>query len=170
MSVSVLNIKLESVDRDVAIDVGTNLLQNDPDSPFHAVVDDQDMIEERCLLIWADIEMPGLRTTGRVGFCTVRICDEFVELYRFYVAPHFRRLGIARKTLALLSEYVSNKGLSDFYIEVTQKEALEFWAVAAQDFAVFPAGHMKWRLSFAPEDLQSREQSLGGRDANASSV
>jgi GNAT superfamily N-acetyltransferase len=159
MSVSVLDIQLESVDRAVAIDVGTSLLQNDPDSPFHSVVDDQDMIDERCLLILADIEGPELRTTARVGFCTVRVCDEFVELYRFYVAPHFRRLGIARKTLALLSEYVSNEGFTDFYIEATKKEALEFWAVAAEDFAVFPAGHMKWRLSFAPEDLQSREQS-----------
>ena len=70
MSVSVLDIQLESVDRAVAIDVGTSLLQNDPDSPFHAVVDDQDMIDERCLLILADIEEPELRTTARVGFCT----------------------------------------------------------------------------------------------------
>lgn len=170
MSVSILDLKLESVDRAVAIDVGTSLLQSDPDGPFNAVVDNQDMIEERCLLIWADIEAPGSRTTGRVGFCTVRVCDEFVELYRLYVAPNFRRMGVARKTLALLSEYISNEGFSDFYIEATKKEALEFWAVAAEDFAVFPAGHMKWRLSFAPEDLQSREQSQSSGDANADRV
>jgi GNAT superfamily N-acetyltransferase len=168
MSVSVL--ELESVDRAVAIDVGTSWLQNDPDSPFHAVIDGQDLIEERCLLIRADIETPERRTTGRVGFCSVRVCDEFVELYRFYVAPHFRRLGIARKTLALFSEYVSNEGFSEFYIEVTKKEALEFWKVAAQDFAVTPAGHMKWKLSFAPKDLESREQSMGSSGANGSSA
>ncbi|MFV3402881.1 GNAT family N-acetyltransferase [Pseudomonas sp. NY15463] len=156
MSVLVHEVQLESVERTVAVDVGTSLLQNDPNSPFHAVVDNQDLIEERCLLIWADIETPTLKTTGRVGFCTVRVCEEFVELYRFYVAPDFRRLGVARRALALLAEYISNEGFSEFYIEATTKEASEFWAVAARDFAVFEAGHMKWRLSFSPEDLAAR--------------
>lgn len=153
MGPTVSGLKLEVMDHEKAIDVATECLKQDPKAPFKQVVDAQDLIEQRCLPIWADISFPqGGRLSGYIGFCTLNVCDEFIELYRFFVTPTFRRLGIGRGALSQLAQYISAEGKSEFYIELTSSEAAPFWSAAAQDFSVSEAGHCKWKLSF-PKDV-----------------
>ncbi|NVZ91313.1 GNAT family N-acetyltransferase [Pseudomonas yamanorum] len=159
MDTSVAHLNLVTISQEQAIDVADSLLGLDENRPFGRAVDVQDLIEQRCLLIWADILTPGIgRTTGYVGFCTINVCDEFAELYRFFVAPEYRRLGIGRSTLNLLSQYVTSEfGFSEFYMESLGKEAGEFWRKALEDFSVSKAGHRQLKLSFAatPSSLSS---------------
>lgn len=67
-----------------------------------------------------------------VGCGAVRFLAEYAEVKRMYVAPHARRLGVARGVLAWLEEQALRNGYSTLRLETgtLNREAIELYESA----------------------------------------
>ena len=131
------NIILVELDLSQAAAVADKLLASTKGKPFWQSTDDYSPLPQECLLF---------KTKGDgecFGFATLRLGEEFVELYRLFVAPDFRKRRLGTEMFETVCSWLRSREYTEVWIEASN-DVLDFWERASKGRTVRSAGIGKW--------------------------